>query len=282
MTPPELWSDLGFVPGQVIRVFGMRRSGNHAIVDWLARNAPNQRSMFLNNCVPGKLPMRGFRTITVNGRRAPAKTARGSLSALGAEVGDGGLLIFSYEDVMPVAPDREDTVSGRFDPALIGTDLVLCRSFLNWSASLLKKMQGNDGFSPVRRGASVLRAIEIYHRMLGLVSDASDARRRCICYDDWVASEDYRAGVLQDLGLPVTDNTLGKVQKYGGGSSFQGKKVSAAHLATDERAALMADDAEYKLILGIAAQDQRLVDDLAGLFPQDAEQLKSFTAGTGP
>ena len=37
------WQQLGIIPGVALRLFGMRRSGNHAIVGWMQRNAPGGR-----------------------------------------------------------------------------------------------------------------------------------------------------------------------------------------------------------------------------------------------
>ena len=36
----------------VLRVYGLRRSGNHAVIDWLLRNAPGTGTVFLNDCAP--------------------------------------------------------------------------------------------------------------------------------------------------------------------------------------------------------------------------------------
>ena len=47
---PKEWARLGFTPGQALRIFGMRRSGNHAIANWLQRNSATGRAVFLNNC----------------------------------------------------------------------------------------------------------------------------------------------------------------------------------------------------------------------------------------
>lgn len=270
---------LGFAPGKVLRVFGMRRSGNHAITGWLARNAPGSGSVFLNNCSVARDPLSTFRTIEVNGAHGPAGRARDNLSAHTSPATDGALLMFSYEDSSPAEGLRGRPISGPFEESLVDHDVIIYRSFLNWSASLLRKMQGNPAFSLVRRNAVLLRAIDTYSRVLGLVGQETAPGLIPVCYDNWYANPSYRADRLARIGLEARDNTLGAVQSYGGGSSFQKDATRADDLATGSRWAQMADDPEYRAILALSVLDPVLMAQLDALFPQDAAQLRALTAG---
>ncbi|MEP2717134.1 hypothetical protein [Pseudophaeobacter sp.] len=272
---PAEWQALGLTPGLSLRVFGMRRSGNHAILSWLQRNAPGGRSVFLNNCKPGTDPLRNSRGIEVNGAHASQNKAKRNMPAVTQDAGDGALFLVSYEDTSPAEFDLSRQASGSFDEVLFSHNVLIYRSFLNWSASLLKKMQANEGYSLVRRNGIVLRTIDSYTRLLDLVRQARDLGLVAICYDRWVASADYRANLLQDLGLQARDNSLGAVQSYGGGSSFQKQASSAAELQTDKRWQQMRDDAEYQALLHLAARDRALLDELEGLFPEDTAFLKT-------
>jgi hypothetical protein len=271
---PREWQALGFTPGLSLRVFGMRRSGNHAILSWLQRNAPGGRSVFLNNCKPGTDPLQNSRGIEVNGAHAPQNKARRDMAAVTREAADGALFLVSYEDTSPAEFGLNHQASGRFDAALFSHNVLVYRSFLNWSASLLKKMQGNEAYTLVRRNAILLRTVDSYTRLLELVRQARDLGFVAICYDRWVASESYRAALLQDLGLQPRDNGLGKVQAYGGGSSFQKEAASATELQTDKRWTQMRGDAEYQAVLHLAARDTALMTSLDALFPKDAAYLK--------
>lgn len=276
---PREWQALGFTPGLSLRVFGMRRSGNHAILSWLQRNAPGGRSVFLNNCKPGTDPLQNSRGIELNGAHASQNKARRDMTSVTREAGDGALFLVSYEDTSPaefgVSGKISGTVSGSFDEGLFSHNVLIYRSFLNWSASLLKKMQGNEGYTLVRRNAILLRTVDSYTRLLELVRQARDLGLVAICYDRWVASESYRATLLQDLGLQQRDNGLGKVQAYGGGSSFQKEAASATELQTDKRWAQMRGEPEYQAVLHLAARDRALMAALGALFPKDAAYLKS-------
>lgn len=272
---PE-WAQLGLTPGTVLRAFGMRRSGNHAIIDWLLRNAPSGKSVFLNNCTPRHSPLGSFRSIAVNGDQVAARPALKDLAGCTGAAGEGAMLVFSYEDTSPAELQPGRRISGDFDERRIDSELVLYRSFLNWSASLVRKLQDNPGYSLSRRAAIVMRAIDTYCRILGLVEDKRDLGIVAVCYDDWLSSESYRAGLLAQLGLATRDNALGQVQSYGGGSSFQKDATQAADLATDRRWQQMIEDPEYCAILSLAAQDAALTDRLARVFPSDAARLASL------
>lgn len=218
------WKPLGIVPGVALRLFGMRRSGNHAIVGWMQRNAPGGRSVFLNNCKPGQDPFRSFRGIEVNGTHAPQHKAMRNMASVTGEAGDGALL--------------------------------------------------------VRRNAILLRAMDTYTRLLGMVEMAKELAVTCISYDRWCRDDAYRADLLGELGLEAQDNGLGAVQPYGGGSSFQKDAKGAEELQTDQRWRQMVTDAEYQSVLHLAARDEALTDRLSRLFPTDAALLAGVAAQT--
>lgn len=269
---------LGVTPGPVLRLWGMRRSGNHAIADWITRNAPSGGSVFLNNCMAGRDPLKSFRTIEVNGDQIPVKPARADLAASVAPAGQGALLL-SYEDSSPAEDRGGRPVSAEFDEAQIAHEIVIYRGFLNWAASLLRKMQGNANYSLVRRNAVLLRAIDTYTRFLGLVEAGDRQGLTLIGYDRWCADATYRADRLDRLGLARRDNTLGVVQPYGGGSSFQKDATRAGDLATSDRGRQMALDPEYRAILTLSAMDDALMARLDAVFPEDAAHLRAQARG---
>ena len=254
----------------------MRRSGNHAIINWLLRNSPNERSVFLNNCKPRVSPLSRFASIEVNLRRRNTEKALKNLPRVAAKAGEKAALVFSYEDCMPNEFGPGRPASGPFDERLIDADLILYRGFLNWSASLLRKMQRNPVMPALARATTMLRSMETYGRLLDLVIARDELELTCIEYDRWCTSEGYRAAVLETLDFASRDNGTGEVQPYGGGSSFQPEARTAGELASGSRMAQMADDPEYGLILGLCAQDDGFVEKLSQVFPEDAERLRAI------
>ncbi|MRU15164.1 hypothetical protein FDP25_06945 [Roseovarius sp. A21] len=269
---PE-WAQLGIVPGVALRAFGMRRSGNHAIADWIMRNAPGDHAVFLNNCKPGASPLDSFASIEVDGEKQAVRRARGNLPGETTRIGDGALLLVSYEDLSPADFGKKRQVSGAFNADLFDFDILIYRSFLNWSASLIKKLQSNPGYGPMRRVAIMLNTADRYARMLELVGTAPNNGMVPICYDRWFVDGAYREGVLGQLGLPVRDNAVGEVQSYGGGSSFQKDAAAPEELQTSERWRQMAQDADFRAFLSIAAREMDLMAQVEAHFPEDAARL---------
>lgn len=277
------WPQLGITPGPVLRVFGMRRSGNHAVINWLARNAPGGRSLFFNNCTPGRKPFETYRAVEIDGVRVAGDG--GDPVKLAAKAGDGTALMFSYEDAMP-NERRKRPVSVGVDDAAISHDVVICRGFLNWAASLLKKVQGNDAYSAHQRVGIVLKALGGYSSMLDLAMAEAELGVVVIRYEPWMTDGGYRAGLLERLGFEARDDSLGEVQRYGNGSSFQTEAGAVEELNTLDRWKEMRDDPEYRIIMWLAAQDVALCDRLSKVYPGDARQLvrlrQSGQAGKAP
>ena len=277
------WPQLGITPGPVLRIFGMRRSGNHAVINWLARNAPGGRSLFFNDCTPGRKPFETYRAVEIDGERVAGNG--GDPVKLAARAGDGTALMFSYEDAMP-NERRRRPVSVGVDEALISHEVVICRGVLNWAASLLKKVQGNDAYSAAERVAIVLKALGGYARMLELAMAEDELGVVEIRYEPWMTDAGYRAGLLERLGFEARDDSLGEVQRYGNGSSFQADAGAVDELNTLDRWKEMRDDPEYRIIMWLAAQDEALCGKLGTVYPDDARQLvklrQSGQAGRAP
>lgn len=255
--------DAGFVPGRVLRVYGMRRSGNHALIDWIMRNTRGG-ALFLNNCKPLRDPVATSNGITVYKDGAQLSPPEG-VSKIAA-AGDTPLALVSYEDRIPPL-ERQ--------PLYAASEIcvIIYRSFLHWAASLLRKIQRNPGYGPLERMRVMMNALATYGTMLDRVQDDDVVP---LLYDRWNADDSYRNDMVSRLGLPGRDLDKGKVQTYGGGSSFQGKFAAVDTLETDQRATQMADDLEYQLILWTAARDPYFIARLAEVFPEDALRLSDL------
>lgn len=259
-------------PSRVLRIYGMRRSGNHAIINWLQRNTPNGSSIFLNNCHPRRDPIQSHKSLEVfsDGTRRKFEEGAPLKTQLNA-AGESPLVMVSYEDAMPPAVD--DEFEPVFKSSLSETVVLIYRAFLNWSASLLRKLLGNPSYGPLTRSRVMAASCLTYGVALDRVAEQETRGFVAICYDLWHASEDYRSGILNALGFPPRDNTRGAVQRYGGGSSFQGKAASAEELQTDQRSAQMSDHPEYQTLLWTVAHDLSFMERLAQSFPDDARRL---------
>ena len=267
-----------FRPGPVLRVFGMRRSGNHAILDGFLRNAPGGNAVFLNNCKKAQDPLASHRSLELRRGGAPVRLTD-ELNDLGATLAQAGprpLTIVSVEDAMP--GDRD---LARPRPIWDSEEqvVVIYRGFLNWAASLLRKIKGNSRYGAMERARIMTNACRTYGRALDLVSRPGAVHP--VLYDRWIASEGYRRDTLQALGLDTRDLGLGEVQRYGGGSSFQPDARDARALATDRRAEMLADDPEFGLLLWLVAHEPDLAERIAAHFPADAERILRLAETAG-
>jgi hypothetical protein len=271
------WPQAGISPVCALQVFGMRRSGNHAIIDWLMRNAPDVATggVFYNNCKFGKNPVQAFGSLDVydaHSRLLPHKDMKNEARA--AEAGASPMIVVSYEDRMPQPSGERQKASNGIADNHFSYQVIIYRSFLNWAASLLAKLKKNGGFGTTDRMRIMTLAFATYAQGLDRVADARDVI--AICYDDWMQSESYRTRILRSLGLPARDMDRGKVQRYGGGSSFQSKVADVDQLDTVSRDAVMADDPEYQVLMWAVAHDLRFMERLIPHFEQDAERLASL------
>lgn len=271
------WQQAGFTPVCALQVFGMRRSGNHAIIDWLMRNAPHSATggVFYNNCKFGKNPQIAYGSLDVY------DTVQQVMPHVGLEdadrivaAGNTPIAIVSYEDRMPQPAGERQKASDGMTAAHFDHQVIIYRSFLNWMASLLAKIKKNDGFGATDRLRIMTLAFATYIQGLDRIAQAKGIV--AICYDDWMVSETYRAGILRALGLPERDLSRGKVQRYGGGSSFQRKVDSADDLGSVSRDAQMTDDLEYCILAWTAAHDLQFMQRLIPHFEDDAERLATL------
>lgn len=261
-----------FAPGRVIRVYGMRRSGNHAVLDAFLRNAPGGDAVFFNNCKRAQDPLGSHRSLDIRQGGAKVQAAGLPLGEALALAGPTPLTIVSCEDMMPrpdaraIWHDEEQTV-------------LIYRRFLNWAASLLQKIKGNSGYGAVERMRIMTRACRSYTVALQIASGREDVVP--VLYDRWIASDTYRADRMAAIGLEPHDLDLGEVQRYGRGSSFQPEVRDAAELGADKRAELLAGDPEFGILLWLVAHDFELSELIAAHFPQDAARILQLAETAG-
>jgi hypothetical protein len=202
-----------------IRVIGMSRSGNHAIINWILAQAPG-RTCFLNCAEPGWNPFVSARPRTpeLPGWRALYEgfeieaERRGRLSRK-------DLLVHSYEDTF-LGPFKKPENEARHR-RWVGSsrrriDLLILRDPRNLFASRLASGYGwLDDEIVVRVWAQHAR------EFLGLRRNLRQ-ERLMVSYNEWVASSGYRRAVAESLGFEFDDRAAHKVPAAAGGSSFDG------------------------------------------------------------
>lgn len=259
----------GFSPAGALRVFGLPRSGNHAIINWLTRNAPGDDGyVFLNDCALLKNPFESYGHFECNGERLRARRLPPEM--LGERLPSGRpWLLVSYESIGA----RARRAGRQLSPGLTNPfDVLILRSPLNWLASLVRMFRteaaakGQSGLAVMRRAADALTE---YHDALTLADETET-----IVYDRWVSDPTYRQSRLAALGWPMLDNSLGAVQTYGGGSSFP-----ATEGAVTERWHAMRHDPIFAGLARVLAEEDDALLRIKRHFPDDALRLTDSRLG---
>jgi hypothetical protein len=218
--PPSRYRDGPFINELEIRQIGMSRSGNHALANWIVRQAVG-RVCFINCAEPRSNPFHTARPLD-DGAVAEANYAGFDLSAeRSGRLTRKDLLLFSHEDCFLGMLSRAGAFETNHDrwlgPSRRRVDLLLLRDPFNLFASRI-----NGGTGSVA-SATAFRIWKQHAReFLELRRHLRDDRV-LVNYNRWVREEAYRREVAEALGLPFSDAGRLQVPAVGSGSSFDGR-----------------------------------------------------------
>ncbi len=268
---------LGLTPASLLRVFGLRRAGNHAVIDWLLRNAPGSGTVFLNDCAPHKDPLISFGHISVNDERRRAKRVDPQrLPEFLSGAGESPTILISYEDHLPTEDEGNRPVSTGIAKEDFDREILITRSFLNWLASFLvlhRKTRHGAPDQPLRAMRTLLEEVTLYQSAIRQAAEGFLPGTLHIDFDRWAASESYRADLLADLGYTAHDNSLGEAQIYGAGSSFASETTDIT-----QRWRAMRDDPDYRTVVTLVARDARFLKTLDVVYPDDVRRIHELAS----
>ena len=251
----------------LIRVFGMRRSGNHAVIDWLRRNIPGE-TVFLNDCAPGD-PYDGFQMLESPRGDLHGPSFRHTRWYPQFERGRERFShIVSYEDRVPGSEPLGWRAPWR--------TVVVHRAPLGWLASyyaLAVHRQGGTAWG-VRHPREIEPMLWRYAALLRAAADAVG-----VGLERWAEDASHRAGRLAALGLAPIDDAVGAQAEYGGGSSFAPGRAAPTARDLAGRWRAFADDAAFERLARRAAQDDAFMRALDPLYADDAARLARLARG---
>lgn len=264
----------------LFRVQGIRRCGQHAVINWILRNSGAPDTVFLNSCTLRRSPVKTCGQSEVNG----AQSSRGwplkrKLEQMLAEGAHPAVLI-SYEAGFSPALYHEGQVTQDIPNAAFTREVLVIRSFVNWLPSFVRLMRiMNPHEAPRSALVSQGIAYEISrykdHLKAALALAGQDGFV-VVDYDAWVTSPAHRLALLAQLGLAEVDNGLGDVQIYGAGSSFDGRSVAADAMDVTRRWQTMVDDSYAQLFVQIAQADDALLDLLRQAYPDNPDIMQTL------
>jgi len=265
-----------------LRVFGMRRSGNHAVIDWLRRNL-GVDSLFMNDCRPGD-PLDSFQYIELGDlkRGTPFRNKGKGAEKLKSTRGDWAAHVVSYEDQPP--PARLGRLTRGYGRETTWHNIVIHRSFANWLASFYRLVTIDEAGTP--RGfdgpVQVAGALDAYRRMADTIASLPDAFTT-VRFDDWARDDAYRAALLEQIGLQNLDNSTGQQSEYGGGSSFEKGDQRPTDDALSQRWRAMCDNSGFRAVVAIARADDAFCNSIETVEPGATATLDQIlNTPTGP
>jgi hypothetical protein len=259
-----------------LRLIGMSRSGNHALIHWITSQLRGSYC-FLNCCEPKSNPFESARVME-DGRRVATNIASFDLAREGAgSLSAKDWLLFSHEDnflgnacssVFEAEHDRWVGASGQ------RLDLLLLRDPFNLFASRLARASASVSVSVAAR------IWKQHARQFVRGPRALRAEPVLILYDRWVREAGYRRALAARLGIGFTDAGIDDVPACGGGSSFDGRAYhgDARAMRVFDRWQHAIASPEYR-----AAFDAEMIELATAIFgPHPAARALGWAAGAGP
>lgn len=203
---------------QELRVIGMSRSGNHAILNWIIQQAEG-RLCFLNCTEPQTNPFESARPMG-DGQPYRANYADFHLPAeRRGRFSRKDWLIHSHEDCFLgkiVRGEFEEHHDRYVGPSGRRREALILRDPFNLFAS---RSVAQYALITERTSLRIWKqhAREFLGRRRYLPAD-----RLAISYNRWVLERDYRRRIAAELGLTFTDTGVDHVPRTGSGSSFDG------------------------------------------------------------
>jgi hypothetical protein len=235
-----------YVNRRELRVIGMSRSGNHAIINWILRQSVGHSCHL--NCAEGKTnpflsarPLHSGLCYETNAREFDwAEEQAGRFT-------QKDLLIHSYEDSFlgyvchPIFEQHHDEWVGR---SLQRHDLLILRDPFNLFASRQRAGALLEGVAP----ATALRIWKQHAREYLGETRYLKQPKILVNYNRWATERVYRAQLAAQLGLTFTDAGVNSVAGTAGGSSFDGARFdgSAHNMKVLERWKVYQNDLTYR------------------------------------
>lgn len=219
-----------------IRVYGLMRSGNHAITDWIQNQFKGLSICHLNNVRHGDVdPYSGYAERTLlNIDNVNEETDIETIRSASKH-----LLIYSYEDYFSErhpayrASRDVDFVSSVFQSEFeahrrdyLGLskhvfDLLIIRDPFNCVASRFRHLQLRGSLEVDSKLQVMIRDWKILAKHALDLMHQSAPNRIVVSYNHWADDKAYRKQLSQTLMGTFDDSSMQQVANFGGGSSFQ-------------------------------------------------------------
>ena len=262
---PEQW---GIVNQAEVRMVGLRRSGNHALISWM-KNQQDGKFKHINDVPLEENPYRHEYEYFLDHYPQYPKEIERLRQFSNGNFKKKDWLLYNYEDhrldkiSSPAFARKRDWYVG---PSARRIDLIIMRDPFNLLASRIKK-----GFTSVKSSQVSFTDLWIaYAREYLNETNFLTETKVCISYNRWIQDVEYRRLLAEQLGLPFTDDGFTKVARRAGGSSFDGTTHDgdAAKMDLTGRWRHYLNDELYQTLLKnktLISYTERIFGDVSGL-----------------
>lgn len=278
-----------------IRVFGIKRSGNHAIINWIFSQIPGQ-VVFANHCYlagkeiriykgTGRIDCKGinywdFKKKYFFFERNPFFNKEIVTYSKNDQRFNGQKLKQHPKEAIIVSFEEKDIenfsdLMDRYHEQWVGKSqevfsIVILRDPFNVLASIYQKW-GKENLKNI----AVLW--EKYAQVYLSYQKSADRYRLGINYNQWLTDVNYRQAITERLQIPFDDLKKELVANFAGGSSFDGLSYQQEGQKMDvlNRWQTFREDPEYYSLFN-NPQLLKLSEEIFGIIPGTEDFIASF------
>jgi hypothetical protein len=234
-----------FINHKEIRILGLQRSGNHAIINWIFTQC-KELKCYLNFVKPHSNPFLSFER-----RGTVREFQKDFFEKFNIHKEKLGIfsrkesLIYSYEDEFPEEVFLSETFS-KNRVRWVGEsqekyNLLILRDPFNLFASRLKREENQISnlhlLTVDSERKTLIKLWKSHAKIFANETCLPEEKLILVNYNRWFSEKDYRKELAEKLNLEFNDSTINEVLPIGGGSSFDGleKNNSAENMKVLER-----------------------------------------------
>jgi|18_taG_2_1085343.scaffolds.fasta_scaffold57896_1 hypothetical protein len=192
---------------KIIRVWAIRRSGHHAVINWIKGCLEQENSVGLVNAL-----FMPFHKKTFDGYQEIIKNKP-------------DYLIYNIEDESfnKMRDGRDTRLVDKLNeynlPKKVDHEIYVMRDPFNCFASRLVASKVRPTVTK-KLGAVSERVINLYLEYFAKFQEKESTNEVFIDFNRWFSNRGYRVKLSKRFNVPFTDEGLGVVSTWGGGSSF--------------------------------------------------------------
>ncbi|MEM8810582.1 MAG: hypothetical protein AAGF01_31615 [Cyanobacteria bacterium P01_G01_bin.38] len=246
---------------KIVVVHGMKRSGNHAIINWLKAH---DRFIFCNNVIPIAPVLNGkivipppeeftlwFQWQLITNKHNISQITNGHklfpffLKKIALQrylpffLKKIALQRYSPFFLKKINLQKYSMISSLEDhdlklktflkpPCEVSNVLIMRDPYNMFSSRIRRASRIESPVYPKKSGSRMDEVIQLWkshaREYLGLTNYLEN--KVCIHFDSWFSNRDYRKNISRKLNFEFTDNGFSEVSRAGGGSSFDGTEFN--------------------------------------------------------